>query len=91
MHRLHVAQAADPIAHGGVSGCPIARCQHGGQHAKQRVIPVIRARDDARMVILQKPPDLPQHGQVLDLHLRQFAEDDARIVETERLVEIRCE
>ena len=30
------------------------------------------------MVILQKPPDLPQQRQVLDLHLRQLAENDAR-------------
>ncbi len=30
------------------------------------------------MVILQKPPDLPQQRQVLDLRLRQLAENDAR-------------
>jgi hypothetical protein len=48
------------------------------------------ARDHARVVILQKSPDFPQCGEVLDLGFRQLAEDDAR-ASVELVVQIqRC-
>jgi hypothetical protein len=82
-------QSANPVAHSGV-GCVAMACfQHCRHHAEQLVIPVMLPLDDARMVILQKPPRLAEQRQALDLGFRELVKNDARAT-VELVVQIEC-
>ena len=87
--RRQSAHSTDPVAHRDVARFAISRSQQFGKDAQEFVVPVNAARGHARVVILQKSPDLPEPRQVLDLRRRQLAEGDAR-ASIELMIEIEC-